>query len=66
MPDAVLYFSVGSACPKELLIGSSVAFAMTVTAFVGTMLWDWIISPEWVEAEPPAERTGQSGDGNEC
>jgi hypothetical protein len=39
---------------------------MTATAFLGTMLFDWIISPEWVEAEPPAGRIDEMGDGNEC
>ena len=56
MPDVGLYCSLGPVVPAQLLVASTIAAAMTATAFLGTMLFDWIISPEWVEAEPPAER----------
>lgn len=61
MPDVGIWLPVGQAFPSGLLIASSIAAAMTATAFLGMMLFDWTISPEWVEAEPPAERHDESG-----
>lgn len=55
MPDFGVYCFMGSALPSELLKASSIAAAMTATAFLAMMLVDWCWAP-WAE---PVQREGE-------
>lgn len=61
MPDACVYFPVGPAFPAGLLVASSIASVLTMSAWLSVMIWDWLIAPEWGAEKPPEERQDKLG-----